>query len=407
MGKEKILMNISGPDRPGVTSSLTAILGQYNATILDIGQAVIHNGLGLGILFEVPEKESASPILKDLLFKAYEMGMSAKFTPTLDNEYKNWVKQQVKQRYILTVLGKKLTAKQISAITKVISSENLNIDTISRLTGRVIDPDGKNDNVNTVVEMALSGNSENVYSLRCEILNLSRTQAIDIALQTDNIFRRNRRLVCFDMDSTLIQTEVIDEIAEIAGKGGQVKAITESAMKGEIDFKESFTQRMSLLKGVEEKQLLEIAKNLPLTNGAGRLFRILKKYGYKTAILSGGFTYFGKYLQNLLGIDYVYANQLDIIDGKLTGNYLGEIIDGAQKASLLKKLAEKENIHLEQVIAVGDGSNDLPMLNVAGLGIAFHAKPIVKQNAKTAISSIGLDAILYLMGFRDREIESN
>ena len=227
---------------------------------------------------------------------------------------------------------------------------------------------------------------------------------MDIAFQVDNMYRRNRRLVCFDMDSTLIQAEVIDELARKAGVYDQVSAITESAMRGEIDFKESFEQRISLLKGLDVSVMKEIADNLPLSEGAERLFKTLKKYGYKTAILSGGFNYFGNHLKSKLAIDYVFANELEIADGKLTGRHVGDIVDGAKKAELLKLLAFKEDLHLEQVIAVGDGSNDLPMIRLAGLGIAFHAKPKVKASARHAISEIGLDAILYLMGFRDREI---
>ena len=236
-------------------------------------------------------------------------------------------------------------------------------------------------------------------------MDISRDLDVDIAFQEDNIFRRNRRLVCFDMDSTLIQTEVIDELAELAGVGAEVKAITESAMQGEIDFKESFKRRMKLLKGLSEDVLHNVAINLPITKGAKRLIDTLHSYGFKTAILSGGFTYFGDYLQKKLDIDYVYANELEIIDGVLTGGYIGDIVDGNKKAEYLKLLAKKEGIDISQTIAIGDGANDLPMLNLAGLGIAFHAKPKVKDNAQSSISSIGLDGVLYLLGYHDRHID--
>ena len=215
------------------------------------------------------------------------------------------------------------------------------------------------------------------------------------------MYRRNRRLICFDMDSTLIQTEVIDELAEKAGVGKKVRAITEAAMRGEIDFNESFIKRVALLKGLDESVMEEIAQNLPIMDGAKRLMTILKKYGFKIAILSGGFTYFGNALKKQFDVDYVYANELEIVNGKLTGKHLGEIVDGKRKAELLRLIAQFEKIELEQVIAVGDGANDLPMLNLAGLGIAFHAKPKVKENAQQAISTIGLDGILYFLGFRD------
>ena len=230
---------------------------------------------------------------------------------------------------------------------------------------------------------------------------------IDLSFQKDDIFRRSRRLVCFDMDSTLINTECIDELAEKAGVGEQVKAITESAMRGEIDFTESFRRRVSLLKGLDESVMEEIARNLPFNEGLERMMMILKRVGYKTAILSGGFTYFGKFLQQRFGFDYVYANELEIVDGKLTGNFIGEVVDGRRKAELLRLLCQFEGISLEQSVAVGDGANDLPMLSLAGLGIAYHAKPKVKANAKQSISTIGLDGILYFLGLKDSYIDPN
>ncbi len=403
--KQIILLNISGSDKPGVTASLTNILAQNNVNILDIGQAVIHEDLGLGILFEVPEKEESSPILKDILFKAYELNITVKFTPIPTDKYDEWVNNQGKDRHIITLLSPKLTGKQLAKVTAVIAEQNLNIDYITRLSGR-IPLDSFNKNARSVVEFSVRGTPKNHEQMKNDFMQISGEIGIDLAFQEDNIFRRNRRLICFDMDSTLIQTEVIDELAFRAGVGEQVSAITESAMRGEIDFAESFVKRVSLLKGLDEKVMKEIAENLPLTEGAERLFKTLKQYGYRTAILSGGFNYFGNYLKNKLGIDYVFANELEIIDGKLTGRHLNDIVDGKRKAELLKLLAFKEDIHLEQVIAVGDGSNDLPMLQLAGLGIAFHAKPKVKKSAKHSISNIGLDAILYLLGFRDRELSS-
>lgn len=402
--KEVILINITGHDRPGVTSALTSILSQYKANILDIGQAVIHDHLSLGILFELPVESESAPILKDLLFKAYELGVGIKFNPINQSDYDDWVDLQGKKRYIVSLISRKITAQQISMVTKVIRNQELNIDIITRLTGRVPLTEEKPKNFRACIEFSIRGKPKDEMSMRKEFMVISSQVGADIAFQEDNIYRRNRRLVCFDMDSTLIQTEVIDELAIKAGVGDKVKAITESAMRGEIDFNESFKQRIQYLEGLEENVLKDIAENLPITEGAERLFSTLKKYGFRTAILSGGFTYFGKYLQRKFDIDYVFANELEISDGKLTGNYLGEIVDGNMKAELLKKLAFKEDIHLNQVIAIGDGANDLAMLNSAGLGIAFHAKPKVKESAQQSISTTGLDAVLYLMGFRDREI---
>ncbi|MFV5698365.1 phosphoserine phosphatase SerB [Flavobacterium sp. ZT3R17] len=402
--KEVILLKVSGQDKPGVTAGLTSILATYDATILDIGQADIHDTLSLGILFEIKAGSSSGPVLKDLLFKAYELGIKVKFIPISIADYEIWVKAQRKQRYIINILGETLTAVQLAAVTRIMSDQNLNIDSIKRLTGRVSIIE-KEEFPRSCVQLSVTGDIVDKASMTASFMEISRTLDVDISFQEDNMYRRNRRLVCFDMDSTLIQTEVIDELAELAGVGEQVRAITESAMNGEIDFSESFKKRMALLEGLSEDVLQTVAENLPITQGAHRLMKALKYYGYKTAILSGGFTYFGNYLQKELGIDYVHANELEIIDGKLTGNYLGEIVDGQKKAEYLKAIAEKEGININQTIAVGDGANDLPMLNLAGLGIAFHAKPTVKENAATSISSLGLDGVLYLLGYHDRHID--
>ena len=403
---EIILMSISGEDKPGVTSSLTEILSKHNATILDIGQANIHQSLSLGILFRLDPSMQGN-ILKDLLFTSYELGVNAKFTPIKREEYDNWVSRQGKESFVITLLGQKIEANQLSQVTKVIAEQGLNIDTIKRLTGRIpLDNDDESEN-RSCIELSVRGTPQNLNLIHEKFVNLSGELDLDISFQKDNIYRRNRRLICFDMDSTLIKTEVIDELADRAGVGEQVRAITEAAMRGEIDFNESFKKRVSLLKGLDESVMQEIAENLPIMDGADRLMHILKKCGYKIAILSGGFNYFGNYLKKRFGVDYLYANELEIIDGKLTGKHVGDIVDGKRKAELLKFLTQVEKIELDQVIAVGDGANDLPMLNIAGLGIAFHAKPKVKENARQSISSIGLDGVLYFLGFRDRHINEN
>ncbi len=404
MAKDIFLLNISGQDKPGLTSSLTGVLASYGAKILDIGQANIHDTLSLGMLFEIDSGKKSAAVLKDLLFKAYELSITAKFSPISLEDYEQWVNLQGKDRYIITILGKKLAAEQISKVTQIISDKNLNIDSIKRLTGRLslVNLDA---NPKASIRLSVRGKLDDKLDFTEKLIAVSRELDVDIAFYEDTIFSRNRRLVCFDMDSTLIQTEVIDELAELAGVGDEVKAITESAMQGEIDFNESFKRRMKLLKGLNEDVLQEVAERLPITNGARRLIDTLHSYGFKTAILSGGFTYFGNYLKEKLDIDYVYANELEIKDGKLTGNYVGDIVDGAKKAEYLRLLAKKEGIDIEQTIAVGDGANDLQMLDLAGLGIAYHAKPRVKDSAQSSISNVDLDGVLYLLGYHDRHID--
>ena len=398
--EEQILVRITGQDRPGLTATIMGILARYNAQILDIGQADIHATLSLGILIRMDEMHSGQ-VMKELLFKATELGVNIGFAPITDDEYEAWVGRQGKHRYILTVIGRTLSAQQIEAATSIIARQGLNIDSILRLTGRMsIKNPSKNGRA--CIEFSLRGTPENRSKMQEELMKLSAEMDVDFSFQRDDMFRRMRRLICFDMDSTLIQTECIDELAIRAGVGDKVKAITERAMRGEIDFKESFTERVALLKGLDVSVMQDIAENLPITEGAERLMSVLKRCGYKIAILSGGFTYFGEYLQRKFGIDYVYANELEIgEDGKLTGRYVGEIVDGHRKAELLRLIAQVEKVNLAQTIAVGDGANDLPMLSEAGLGIAFHAKPRVVANAKQSINTIGLDGVLYFLGFKD------
>ena len=401
---EVIQINIHGEDKPGLTSSLTDILARYDAAILDIGQANIHQSLTLGILFRTTSDKSGN-IMKELLFKASELGVMIRFTPISEQNYDNWVGRQGKNRYIITLLGRTVTARHIAEVTRVVAQHGLNIDAIKRLTGRI--PLSEDDRAaKSCIELSVRGSltDEERSTMQEGFMNLSEI-GLDVSFQKDDIYRRSRRLICFDMDSTLIETEVIDELAERAGVGDAVREITARAMRGEIDFRESFTERVALLKGLDVSVMEEIARNLPITEGLERMMTILKRVGYKTAILSGGFTYFGNYLRQKYGFDYVYANELEIEQGKLTGRYVGEVVDGRRKAELLRLLCQFEEINIAQSVAVGDGANDLPMLNLAGLGIAFHAKPKVKATARQSISTIGLDGILYFLGLKDSRIE--
>ena len=399
MNEEQILIRITGQDRPGLTASVMSILARYGAQILDIGQADIHSTLSLGILIRIDEAHSGQ-VMKELLFKATELGVNISFAPVTNDEYEAWVGRQGKNRYILTIIGRQLSARQIEAATRVIADQGLNIDSILRLSGRM-SIQNPVKNVRSCIEFSLRGTVDR-GKMQAELMKMSTEMEIDFSLQRDDMFRRMRRLICFDMDSTLIQTECIDELAERAGVGDKVKAITERAMRGEIDFKQSFTERVALLKGLDVSVMQDIAEHLPITEGVDRLMTILKRCGYKIAILSGGFTYFGEYLQRRYGIDYVYANELEIDEqGKLTGRYVGEVVDGHRKAELLRLIAQVEKVNLAQTIAVGDGANDLPMISEAGLGIAFHAKPRVQANARQSINTIGLDGVLYFLGFKD------
>ena len=398
--EEQILVRITGQDRPGLTASVMSILARYGARVLDIGQADIHSTLSLGILIRMDEAHSGQ-VMKELLFKATELNVNIRFSPISDDEYEQWVSRQGKNRYILTLIGRELTACQLEAASCVIRDQGLNIDAIRRLTGRISIRHPRKNN-RACIEFSLRGEPIDNDAMQAQLMHFSAEMGLDFSFQEDDMYRRMRRLICFDMDSTLIQTECIDELARCAGVGEEVSAITAAAMRGEIDFKESFTRRVRLLKGLDASVMKDIAEHLPFTEGVDRLMSVLKTSGYKIAILSGGFTYFGEYIQKKYGIDYVYANELEIDnDGKLTGNYVGPIVDGYRKAELSSLIAQVENINLTQTSAVGDGANDLPMISEAGLGIAFHAKPRVVANAQQSINTMGLDGVLYFLGFKD------
>jgi phosphoserine phosphatase len=402
---ETILIHFSGQDKPGLTASLTGLLAENGVCVLDIGQAVVHEVLALAMLIEIPDGQDSAPLKSALTGKCRELDLQIHFTAIPPKALEHWLLSQERDRFLVTILGRSITAQQLWRVSAIIAGNGLNVDRIERLSTPLSLASHAVD-ANACVELRISGDGKSAReeTMRAALLTVAQEEEVDIAFQRESIYRRNRRLFAFDMDSTLIQGEVIDELARMAGVADQVVAITAAAMRGELEFKDSFRKRVGLLKGLPADRVYGLLQKIPLVEGADRLVRTLKLLGYKTAILSGGFHFFGDHLQQQLGIDYVFANHLDIAGGVVTGEVNTSIVDGARKAELLQEIAVQERISLEQVIAVGDGANDLPMLKLAGMGIAFHAKPLVRQSADHSLSYLGLDSLLYLIGVRDRDL---
>jgi phosphoserine phosphatase len=405
---QTVLLHFTGPDRPGITASLTQLLAESRAEILDIGQAVVLESLTLGMLIQLPDTVDFSLLQSDLIDRAGELGLH----PTVAVIPPDQPLVTRPNHVIVTVLGRTITARHIAKVCNVIAKYGMNVDRIDKLSASLANPPEPQTPTNACIEFALSGGLSGDLvgdltresAIRADLLALAQQFSIDIAFQHESIFRRNRRLFAFDMDSTIIQAEVIDELAKMAGVGEQVSRITESAMRGELQFDESFTRRVALLKGLPAERVYTLLDTIPMAEGAERLLQTLKLLGYKTAILSGGFTFFAHHLQQRLGIDHVRANQLEIVDGHVTGRVLPPIVNGARKAEFLREIAAAEGISLEQVVAVGDGANDIPMLSIAGMGIAYRAKPVVRQQAAHSLSTLGLDGLLYLIGVRDHDL---
>ena len=387
-----IVITVSGPDAPGIVSSITSILSENAVKIIDIEQIVIRKLILLSMMLDLRESKGGQiSLLKDLLLEAKRLNVELDFKIA---SYEEHLQHDNNFMYAVTCLGEKITAQVVAQISHAIYSENVNIERITQLSQGEL----------CCIEMIVKTDKTiNVQDMTGKLLSISTDFGVDIAVQKENIFRRSKRLVVMDMDSTLIQVEVIDELAKSAGNGEEVSGITSKAMNGELSFNESLNKRVELLRGLDENILDEIYHNIPFTPGAKKLVKILKKLGYKTAVISGGFTFFTDRLKNELGLDYAFANKLEIKDGKLTGKVLGEIINGESKAKILEDIADKENITLDQVVAIGDGANDLLMLDKAGLGIAFNAHKTVREKADYNISQENLDSIIYLLGISEKE----
>lgn len=387
-----IVITVSGPDAPGIVSSITSILSENAVKIIDIEQIVIRKLILLSLMLDLRESKGGQiSLLKDLLLEAKRLNVELDFKIASYDEH---LQHDNNFMYAVTCLGEEITAQVVAQISNAIYSENVNIERITQLS------QGELSCIEMIVE---TDKTINVHDMTRKLLSISSDFGVDIAVQKEDIFRRSKRLVVMDMDSTLIQVEVIDELAKSAGHGEEVSGITSKAMNGELSFNESLNKRVELLRGLDENILDEIYHNIPFTPGAKKLVKILKKLGYKTAVISGGFTFFTDRLKDELGLNYAFANKLEIKDGKLTGKVLGEIINGESKAKILEDIAYKEDINLDQVVAIGDGANDLLMLDKAGLGIAFNAHKTVREKADYNISQKNLDSIIYLLGISEKE----
>ena len=394
--KKTILLTLTGRDHPGITAEITRILAQHRVGILDITQAVIQKILTLSLLFELnngKEKELRE-LLKDLLLAANQMGLKLEFLENNSTDLNPNSKPQL-SHYAVTLIAESVTAQALHEVSRTLAHWKFNIDTIKRLS----------EDEFSCVEMLVScGDLIDARTLRKELLILAKEQEVDIALQAEGLYRRAKRLIVLDIDSTLIQSEVIDELAREKGVYDQVSQITHEAMMGKMNYDESLKLRCELLKGLSIQDLEIVYQKVQITPGAEDLICVLKKLGYKIAVISGGFSFVANRLKEKLGIDYAFANSLELENGILTGRVIPPIVNAQRKADLLDEIAQQERIDLDQVIAVGDGANDLLMLEKAGLGIAFHAKPVVREKADLVFNQKNMKSILYLLGLSAKDV---
>jgi phosphoserine phosphatase len=393
MDNRMVLITMTGQDRPGIIAAITGQIAAAGARIRDIEQTVTHTLVSFSLLIDFPTGESdRKPLIKELLYHAKELGLDLDFQVITEADYR---RKTTRHAYVVTIMGGEVNALALARVSRILADHQANIERITKLTQGQL----------RCVEFLITTAPElDVKALTRKLLHAGGNLGVDIAVQKESLYRRAKRLVVMDMDSTLIRIEVIDELARLAGVGRQVEEITARAMNGELDFPAALRERVALLKGLKAEALEEVYRSIPFTPGAKTLVRILKRLGYKTAVISGGFKFFTDRLKAELGLDYAFANQLEIVRGVVTGGLVGTIVDGARKAQLLEEIAEQEGITLDQVIAIGDGANDLPMLGKAGLGIAFNAKARVREQAGYHINQPSLDSILYLLGLSEREM---
>lgn len=383
--RSTILVNVHGPDQPGISAGLMDVLTATGAEVYDIEQIVVRGRLTLNVLVGVDGQKAT---IRDLLLFGWEQRLQIEF------EVVDPIPTPIKTMMVVTVLGERIGPDDFGAVARAIANGGGNIERIFRLSRY------------PVISYELAVSDGDINKIREQLIIAAAERPIDIAIQPEGLERRTKRMVVMDVDSTLIEDEVINLLAYEAGVGEEVAAITESAMRGEIDFEVSLRRRVALLGGLDVSALERAAGRITVTPGARTFIRTLKRMGMKTAIVSAGFTRFANQLASDLGIDYSLSNTLELKDGVLTGNLTGELVDAARKATFLQEIAAKENISPAQVVAVGDGANDIDMLSVAGLGIAFNAKPVVKERADTSVSVPYLDAILFLMGVRRDHVEA-